>query len=113
MAAALKVFFCNYDGDVCRFVAVSNKRRAAELMGIPFARFNRYGNVTTAPIYTKRALAFPGVVFQLPCIGDLDEDICMHCGSRATNLLEGEEHECYDCGEIYIPGRVGYSGGRA
>jgi hypothetical protein len=30
-----------------------------------------------------------------------DADVCPHCDSRHTNELEGDQHECYDCGQTY------------
>lgn len=35
-----------------------------------------------------------------------DPDVCSNCGSRHTEPLQDDEHECYDCGEIYTPGKV-------
>jgi len=40
----------------------------------------------------------------------LDEDDCPHCGGRNTEVLEGKEHECYDCGKSYTPSRKAKKG---
>jgi hypothetical protein len=34
--------------------------------------------------------------------GEPNADDCIHCGSRNTDLLQGDEHECHDCGKTYI-----------
>ena len=65
---SLKVYACNYNGIVNRYVAANNIKQACELMGISIKNYKKYGNVTKAKVICDIVLSSSGAVYEANCI---------------------------------------------